>query len=70
MNTTTHLKSDKRYSITREWTGREKPQWVVRFCGEFVSSHAFHSAALMRAVGESSIRRGAQVIEEIPAKTH
>ncbi len=69
MNTPTHLKSDKRYSITGEWEGA-RLRWVVRFCGEFVSSHAFHSAALMRAVGESSIRRGAQVIEEIPAKTH
>ena len=28
---------DKRYTIQREFTGRAKPDWVVRFCDEYVS---------------------------------
>lgn len=53
------LKSDKRYSINLEYCGYEEPRYVLRFCDEWVDSFAFYSSALMRAVGESNLRRGA-----------
>jgi hypothetical protein len=49
-----NLRSDKRYTITREWCGYEKPQYVVRFCGEWIASHSTHGAALMRASCEAA----------------
>lgn len=58
------LKSDSRYSIAQEFAGYERPRFVVRFCGEFVSSHATRGGALIRAAGESAARRGALVITE------
>jgi hypothetical protein len=41
---------DGRYTITREWTGKDKPQYVVRFCGDWLDSRPTKKAALMRAV--------------------
>ena len=35
----THITlEDGRYTISREWTGKENPQFVVRFCGDWVGS--------------------------------
>ena len=31
------VKEDKRYSVTREWMGAPKAQWVVRFCDEWLN---------------------------------
>lgn len=36
---------DRRYSIEREWTGSEKTQWVVRFCGDWVGARPTKSSA-------------------------
>jgi hypothetical protein len=44
------IKSDERYSVAREWTGHKKPQWVVRFCGQWIDSSAFYSSAVVKAV--------------------
>lgn len=60
-----NLKSDPRYTITREWCGHEKPRFIVRFCGEWVSDHTTQGAALMRATGEAAQRRGCLVLEEV-----
>lgn len=30
--------TDKRYTIEREFTGRVRPQWVVRFCGRWIGA--------------------------------
>ncbi len=57
-----NLRSDKRYTITREWCGDEKPRFVVRFCGDWISCHTTQGAALMRAAGESASRRGCLVV--------
>lgn len=57
------LPSDQRYTITKEWTGKEKPQYVVRFCGEWIASCQFKSSAITLAVGEKSRRNGALVFE-------
>jgi len=62
----TNLKSDPRYTITREFCGHEKPLYIVRFCDEWVSKHTTKSAALMRATGEAAQRRGCLVVEAIP----
>jgi hypothetical protein len=62
--TMTSLK-DGRYTITREWTGKDEPQYVVRFCGDWVDSRSTKGAALMRAVGYQAERNGALVIEAV-----
>jgi hypothetical protein len=50
------IKSDNRYSVTKEFTGHEKPQWVVRFCGQWVDSSAFYSSAVVKAVVSKAAR--------------
>jgi hypothetical protein len=50
------IKSDERYSLTKEFTGHEKPQWVVRFCGQWVDSSAFYSSAVVKAVVTKAAR--------------
>jgi hypothetical protein len=52
---------DKRYTITREFTG----QYVVRFCGEFITSRSTYPAAVMAATGHRCQREGALTVEEI-----
>ncbi|MES2300875.1 MAG: hypothetical protein V4521_02180 [Pseudomonadota bacterium] len=60
---------DRRYRIGLEFTGHAsgKPQYVVRFCGEFIGSGTFYSTALMCATGHNQRRLGALTIEGIPA---
>jgi len=55
------IKSDSRYTITQEYTGHEsgKPQYVLRFCGDFIASSSFLSPMIVRAVGEKARRNGA-----------
>lgn len=62
---TYYLPSDKRYTVSREWTGKEKPQFVVRFCDEWLGSRGTYGAAVMLAAGESAARRGALVVEAV-----
>jgi hypothetical protein len=62
------IKSDRRWTITLEHTGHEKPQFVIRFCDDWVDSRSTYSAAVVRAVGAKSARDGAITIEEIPCK--
>jgi hypothetical protein len=50
------IKSDERYSVTKEFTGHEKPQWVVRFCGQWVDSSAFYTSAVVKAVVTKAAR--------------
>jgi hypothetical protein len=57
--------TDSRYSLTLEHTGHARPHWVARFCGEWIASSRFYSAALARLVGDASIRKGNPIIEEI-----
>lgn len=64
------LKSDARYTITREHGGwpEKAPRHVLRFCGEFISSSPFYASMLIRAAGHKAERNGALVIEGIPNK--
>lgn len=59
------IRSDSRWTVTKEWSGRAKPQYVVRFCGEWVDSRAGYLAAVARAVGAKAIRDGALVVTEL-----
>jgi len=61
------VRSDNRYTITKEFCGYEKPRFVLRFCGEWIMQSPFYSIVLTRAVGDSAMRRGAVAIEEKPA---
>lgn len=60
------IHSDHRYTITQEYTGDQsrKAQYVVRFCGEWITSRQFLSAAVLAAQGAKNIRNGALVVEE------
>ena len=55
------IERDHRYTINKEYTGHPsaKPQFVIRFCGDWVGSSQFYNSAVVRAVGHSAERRGA-----------
>jgi len=55
--------SDQRYTITKEFCGHAEPRFVLRFCGEWVMQSQFYASVLMRAVGDSAMRKGAVAIE-------
>jgi len=55
---------DKRYTVTKEYTGKPAPQFVVRFCGEFIASRSTYGAAVLAATNHRMIRDGALVITE------
>ena len=59
------VEKDPRWTISREWTGQEKPQFVVRFCDDWIGQRAFFDSAVMLAVGENARRNGALVIEGV-----
>ncbi len=61
-------RSDKRYTVEKEFTGQPDParcikgrdglQWVARFCGTFISGHATHSAAQQACTAHKAARQG------------
>lgn len=44
------IPSDSRYSVTQEWTGHKKQQYVVRFCGNWLDSRKYRTDALVVAL--------------------
>lgn len=56
---------DKRYTVTREHIGKEKPYFVARFCGEWIGASAFFDSAVMLAIGENARHNGALTIEAV-----
>lgn len=58
------IKSEPGYTVAREFCGHEQRRFVLRFCGEFVGSFTTYGAAVVRAVGHNSTRKGAPVIAE------
>lgn len=63
------LRSDSRYTITLEFTGHAsgKARHVLRFCGERIEDFSSYPAAVLRAAGDSALRRGQAPIEGKPA---
>jgi hypothetical protein len=59
------IAKDHRYIVTREWCGCEKPQFIIRFCGEWIDRRSNYQAAVVLAVGCKAIRDGALVFEGI-----
>ena len=57
------LKSDRRYTMAKEFTGAAQAMWVLRFCGEFVDSSAFKSSMMIRALGHKQLLLGQKPIE-------
>jgi hypothetical protein len=50
---------DRRYTIAKEFTGKEDPQFVIRFCGSFVSADPTENEAILSAIihqGERGLR--------------
>jgi hypothetical protein len=60
---------DKRYSVTKEFTGAAKAQFVVRFCDEWVTSRSSYGAAVLSAASHKCQADGALVVEEIKPET-
>jgi plasmid replication initiation protein len=48
---------DNRYSAGREFTGRAAPEWVVRFCGEWIGRADSRKAAEEMAAAHAAQRR-------------
>ena len=44
------INSDERYSIEREWTGKDKPQYVLRFCHGWIDSKPTLKGAISSAM--------------------
>lgn len=61
------IKSDARWTVTREFCGEKTAQFVVRFCGDWVDKRPSYSSAVVRAVGAKAARDGALIVECVPA---
>jgi len=59
------IENDPRYSITKEWTGQTTPQFVLRYCDEYIASSKYYQSMLIRAVGLNAEHRGALIIEAV-----
>jgi hypothetical protein len=53
----TRMKTDARYTITREFCGYKKPRYVVRFCGDWIASFGSRRNAVARRNNEIQARR-------------
>jgi hypothetical protein len=58
------IKSDSRWTVTREHTGAAAPQFVIRFCGDWIDAKSTYGAAVIRTIGAKNVRDGAQIITE------
>lgn len=43
------MKADSRYTVAREFTGAPRPQYVARFCGEWIGAAPTRKAARILA---------------------
>lgn len=59
------IHNDDRYSIQQEYTGAATPQWVARFCGEWIGASQFYGSALVQAVSHNARRNGALTLSNI-----
>jgi hypothetical protein len=56
------IKGDARYTITREHTGREKPCFVARFCGEWIGRGTHRTDSVMLCIAHIDKRKRAMGI--------
>ena len=65
------IRSDRRWTVTREYTGKAKPQFVIRFCGDWIDSRTTYPAAVTCAVVSKAVRDSALVfVEESVTNNH
>lgn len=56
------VKSDARYTVAKEFCGRDGARWVARFCGGWLGQSISRNAAVMLCIGDSARRRGALTV--------
>lgn len=54
--------NDPRYSVNKEWTGKEKQQYVARFEGDFIASSTSKSKAWLECIFHDSKRLNKPII--------
>jgi len=62
-------KIDSRYTVGKEWTGHEAPQFVARFCGEWIGASKFYLSAVVMVTGHAAGRRCRLVVTAQEATT-
>lgn len=50
---------DRRYAIAREYCGRTAPQWVARFCGDWIGCAQHRPDAFAKALAHQHHRQTA-----------
>lgn len=55
---------DRRYSVSAEYCGHDKPRHVARFCGEWIGSAGSYQAAALLLAGHRSVREGKEIVTE------
>ena len=61
------IRSDARYTVTLEWCGQPKPQFIVRFCDDWVGYRSTYPAAVLLATNHRLQRQGALTVVGQPA---
>lgn len=42
--------NDQRYTVTAEYTGKQDPQHVLRFCGDFIATDPSLNEIILQAI--------------------
>lgn len=50
------MRKDRRYTVTKEGTGASRPQWVARFCGEWLGC-SYERAGVARIIARHQSRQ-------------
>jgi hypothetical protein len=50
---------DRRYAVAREYCGHRTPQWVARFCGDWIGCAQHRPAAVSKALAHHQLRQTA-----------
>lgn len=57
-------RTDERWTVTQEYTGKATPQFVARFCGDWIGQRSSYSSAVLLLAGERARHNGALVFVE------
>lgn len=58
---------DNRYTVTKEYCGQPKPQWVARFCGDWIGRDESKPGAWLQCQAHDDARKQEMGIDD--AKT-